>query len=253
MPRFFLEVAYKGTAYSGFQKQENAVTVQSEVENALHLLYKQSIELTTSSRTDAGVHALQNFFHFDADIVIDERTTLYRLNAILSKEIVIKKIAKVAGDAHSRFDAVSRSYEYHIYQKKNPFLSDRSFYYPYQLNIDALNKAASLLQSYHDYTSFSKRNTQVKTFICDIHHAEWKREGDELVFFVSANRFLRGMVRGLTGTMLKVGRSILSVDDFANIIEAKDCSKADFSVPPQGLFLMQVSYPETIWKQPEES
>ncbi len=253
MPRFFLEVAYKGTVYSGFQKQENAVTVQSEVENALHLLYKQSIELTTSSRTDAGVHALQNFFHFDADIAIDERTTLYRLNAILSKDIVIKEIVKVAGDAHSRFDAVSRSYEYHIYQKKNPFLSDRSFYYPYRLNIDALNKAASLLQSYHDYTSFSKRNTQVKTFICDIHHAEWKREGDELVFFVSANRFLRGMVRGLTGTMLKVGRSILSVDDFANIIEAKDCSKADFSVPPQGLFLMQVSYPETIWKQPEES
>ena len=249
MPRFFLEVSYKGTAYSGFQKQENAVTIQSEVENALFVLYRQSIELTTSSRTDAGVHALQNFFHFDADIIIDEKRTLYRLNAILSKAIVVKKIVQMHDDAHSRFDAVSRSYEYRIHQKKSPFLIDRSFYYPYQLNLEALNEAASLLSSFHDYTSFSKRNTQVKTFLCDIYNAEWKWVNDELIFFVTANRFLRGMVRGLTGTMFKVGRGILSVDDFANIIEAKDCRKADFSVPPHGLFLMQVSYPETIWKQ----
>lgn len=253
MPRFFLEVAYKGTAYSGFQKQDNAITVQSEVENALFVLYRKSVELTTSSRTDAGVHALQNFFHFDADIVIDEQQTLYRLNAILSRDIVIKKITQISDEAHSRFDAVSRSYEYRIHQKKAPFLTDRSFHYPYQLNVDDLNKAASLLFSYQDYTSFSKRNTQVKTFLCDIQKAEWKWIHEELIFFVTANRFLRGMVRGLTGTMLKVGRGILSIDDFAKIIEAKDCSKADFSVPPHGLFLIQVSYPETIWKQWEES
>lgn len=253
MPRFFLEVAYKGTAYSGFQKQENAVTVQSEVENALLVLYKQNIELTTSSRTDAGVHALQNFFHFDANIVVDERRTVYQLNAILSKDIVIKNIIQMAEEAHSRFDALSRSYEYRIHQKKNPFLIDRSFYFPYQLNIDALNEAASLLSSYQDFTSFSKRNTQVKTFLCDIQNAKWKWVNNELIFFVSANRFLRGMVRGLTGTMLKVGRGVLSVNDFAKIIEARDCRKADFSVPPQGLFLVQVSYPESIWKQREEN
>ena len=253
MSRFFLEVAYKGTAYSGFQKQENAVTVQAEVENALYVLYRQSIELTTSSRTDAGVHAQQNFFHFDADIVIDERKTVYQLNAILPKDIVIKKIALVNDEAHSRFDALSRSYEYHIHQKKNPFLTDRSFHYPYELNLDRLNEAAALLLSYHDYTSFSKRNTQVKTFLCDIHSAEWRWVNDELVFFVTANRFLRGMVRGLTGTMLKVGRGTITMDDFVNVIEAKDCRRADFSVPPQGLFLMNISYPETIWKQSQEN
>ena len=158
MPRFFLEITYKGTAYSGFQKQENAVTVQSEVEKALFVLYRQNIELTTSSRTDAGVHALQNFFHFDADIVIDERRTVYQLNAILPKDIVIKSIMPVNDDAHSRFDALTRSYQYHIHQKKNPFLTDRSFYYPYQLNLDALSEAAALLSSYHDFTSFSKRS-----------------------------------------------------------------------------------------------
>ena len=159
----------------------------------------------------------------------------------------------VSDEAHSRFDAISRSYEYRIHQKKTPFLTDRSFYYPYQLNPDALNKAASLLLSYQDFTSFSKRNTQVKTFVCEIYNAEWKWVTDELVFFITANRFLRGMVRGLTGTMLKVGRGILSADEFAGIIEAKDCCRADFSVPPQGLFLMKVSYPETIWKQFKES
>lgn len=253
MPRFFLEVVYKGTAYSGFQKQENAVTVQSAVENALFVLYRQNIELTTSSRTDAGVHALQNFFHFDAGIAVDERRTVYQLNAILPKDIVIKKIVPVANEAHSRFDALSRSYEYRIHQKKNPFLIDRSFYYPFVLNLNKLNEVAALLLSYHDYTSFSKRNTQVKTFLCNVCSAEWKWVNDELIFFITANRFLRGMVRGLTGTMLRVGRGTITVNDFVSIIEAKDCRRADFSVPPQGLFLMNISYPEAIWKQPEES
>ena len=253
MPRYFLEVAYKGTAYRGFQKQDNAVTIQSEVEKALHILYKQNIELTTSSRTDAGVHAAQNFFHFDANILFDRKQIVYRLNAILPKDISITNILNVAAGAHCRFDALSRSYEYHIYRKKNPFLQDRSFYYPYQLDLDAMNEAASLLFSYTDFTSFSKRNTQVKTFLCDIKSAEWKEVGDEVIFCITANRFLRGMVRGLTGTMLKVGRELISTDDFKNIIEAKDCRKADFSVTPQGLFLTHVLYSETIWKQAEES
>ncbi len=253
MWRYFLEVAYKGTQYSGFQKQDNAITVQSEIEKALLVLYKKSIELTTSSRTDAGVHALQNFFHFDADIVIDNRQTLYQLNSILPDDIVIKNIVEVNGDAHCRFDALSRSYEYHIYQKKNPFLRDRAFYYPYSLNIDALNEAAKQLFVFTDFTSFSKRNTQVKTFLCEIKKAEWKQVNDEFIFYITANRFLRGMVRGLTGTMLKVGRTTISLDDFKNIIEAKDCRKADFSAPPQGLFLTDILYPDTVWKHRSES
>ncbi len=253
MSRYFLEVAYKGTAYSGFQKQENAVTVQWEVEKALQTLYKQHLELTTSSRTDAGVHARQNFFHFDAEIMVDDRRTVYQLNAVLPTDVSIVSLQKVSNDAHCRFDAISRSYEYHIYQKKNPFLNDRGYYYPYKLNIDALNEAALLLSSYQDFTSFSKRNTQVKTFLCNIYKAEWKWMNEELIFNITANRFLRGMVRGLTGTMLKVGRGTITIEDFKQIIEAKDCRKADFSVPPQGLFLVHISYPAHVWKHEADS
>ncbi len=253
MPRYFLEVAYKGTAYSGFQKQNNAVTIQSEIENAWQILHKHAIELTGSSRTDAGVHALQNYFHFDSEKMTDRQEIIYRLNAILPKDITVKRISKVKDDAHCRFDALERSYEYRIYRKKNPFLQDRAYYYPYHLHVDSLNKAALLLFSYTDFTSFSKRNTQVKTFLCEIRQAEWKQTDEEIVFYISANRFLRGMVRGLTGTMLKAGRGILSTEDFASIIEARDCRKADFSVPPQGLFLTRVFYPETVWKKDTES
>ncbi len=253
MRRYFLEVAYKGTNYSGFQKQLNAVTIQSKVEKALPVLFKQAIELTGSSRTDAGVHALQNFFQFDADFVIDSDKFIYQLNAILPADIVVKNITEVNDNAHCRFDAISRSYEYHIYHKKNPFLSDRAFFYPYTFNFDVLNEAASVLFSHTDFTSFSKRNTQVKTFLCNIQKAEWKQTNEELIFYVTANRFLRGMVRGLTGTMLRAGRGKISVDDFINIIQAKDCSQADFSVPPQGLFLTSVLYPKSVWKNTSES
>lgn len=253
MSRYFIEVAYKGTAYHGFQKQQNAITVQSEVEKALLILYKQNIGLTGSSRTDSGVHALQNFFHFDTDILIDDRKMIYQLNSLLTNDIAVNNIVEVNASAHCRFNALSRSYEYHICQTKHPFLVDRSFYYPYQIDIDLMNEAASILFCYQDFTSFSKRNTQVKTFRCDIAIAEWKwvNKKDELVFYVTANRFLRGMVRGLVGTMLKVGRGMISPRDFKKIIEIKDCRKADFSVPPQGLFLTQVIYSETIWKQPQ--
>lgn len=250
MQRYFLEVAYKGTAYKGFQKQPKDITIQSEVERALHTLFQQTIELTGSSRTDAGVHALQNFFHFDTEIDIRPKQ-LYNLNAILPQDIVAKKIIPVGMQAHSRFSAISRAYTYYIYQAKNPFLKDRAYFYPYQLNIDLLQQAAQVLFEYTDFTTFSKRNTQVKTFECTITEANWSQASDQLLFKVSANRFLRGMVRGLVGTMLRVGRGVTSIDDFKTIIESKDCSNADFSVPPQGLFLASVNYPESIWKDVE--
>lgn len=249
MPRYFLELRYNGAAYCGYQKQLNGRTVQSETEHALQVLLKQPTELTGSSRTDAGVHALQNFFHFDMPHELDEQNVVYRLNALLPRDIAVLSLIKVSDDAHCRFAATTRSYEYHVYHKKNPFLVDRSFFYPYQLDLDRLNEATNLLFDYTDYTSFSKRNTQVKTFHCNIQEAFWKKEDDELVFHVTANRFLRGMVRGLTGTMLKAGRGQISTNDFAAIIEAKDCRRADFSVPPQGLFLTSVAYPESIWKR----
>lgn len=245
MPRYFLEVSYNGSNYSGFQKQQNANSIQAEVEKALMILQKQVIELTGSSRTDAGVHALQNYFHFDFDGDIHPQF-MYKMNAILPCDIVVKHLTLVAGDAHCRFDAVSRAYKYYIYNKKNPFLRDRAYYYPFTLDIDVLKKAAEMLCEFTDFTTFSKRNTQVRSFICKIEESRWIEEEGLLVYSVKANRFLRGMVRGLTGTMLQAGRGKISLDDMREIINSGDCSKANFSVPPKGLFLVNVSYPSSI-------
>lgn len=241
MLRYFIEVSYKGSGYSGFQVQHNANSVQAEIEKALQVYFKQKFVLTGSSRTDAGVHALQNFFHFDTSLKINNE--VYNLNAILPSDIVISKIFEVNKDAHCRFDAVSREYKYYVYQHKDPFLEDRAYYYPYTLNAELLQCAAKEILNHTDFTSFSKRNTQVKSFICEIFESEWVQEGNCLVYRVKANRFLRGMVKGLVGTMLQVGRDKLSVDEFKNIIAAKDCTKADFSVPSHGLFLCRVEFP----------
>jgi len=245
MLRYFIEVAYKGTRYAGFQIQSNANSIQAEIEKALKIFFKQTIQLTCSSRTDAGVHALSNYFHFDAANIPDNNSlnnTLYNLNAILPDDIVVKRIYEVASTAHSRFDAHSRHYKYEIYQLKNPFIADRAFYFPYKLDIEKLQAAATILKKYQDFASFSKRNTQVKTFNCTILKSEWTQQDDCTIYNVEGNRFLRGMVRGLVGTMLKVGTNKISLNEFCAIIEAKDCTKANFAVPPQGLFLLSVNY-----------
>ena len=242
MSRYFLEISYKGTAYSGFQTQENAVTVQSELEKAIAILQREAVSLTGSSRTDAGVHALQNYFHFDFSGVLHPQF-VYKLNAILPSDIVLHKLIPVREEAHSRFDAIAREYKYFIYRAKDPFLQDRAYYFPYQLDIERMQSAAALLLEYQDFTSFSKRNTQVKTFQCRLERSEWKQEGACLVYHVKGNRFLRGMVRALTATMLKAGRGKISLDEFRAIIEARDCTKASFAVPPHGLFLLNVHYP----------
>ncbi len=247
MSRYFLEVSYKGTAYSGFQTQENAVTVQSELEKAIAILQREQVNLTGSSRTDAGVHALQNYFHFDFAGELHPQF-VYKLNAILPSDIVLHKLIRVGEEAHSRFDAVSREYKYFIYRSKDPFLQDRAYYYPYQLDMDRMRSAAAILPEYQDFTSFSKRNTQVRTFQCRLELSEWKLDGDCLVYHVRGNRFLRGMVRALTATMLKVGRGKISLDEFRAIIEARDCTKASFAVPPHGLFLLSVHYPDAYFQ-----
>lgn len=256
MLRYFLEVSYKGTNYSGFQKQQNTgKTIQAEIEKAFLILQTEQVNLTSSSRTDTGVHALQNFFHFDTILPFgqwkgtrDEAQFIYKMNAILPGDIVMKKLIAVKEDAHCRFDAISRQYKYFIYRHKDPFLKDRAFYFPYKLDIDKLNRASAIIKEYNDFTSFSKRNTQVKTFICDIIESEWIWEGDCLVYHVKANRFLRGMVRALTATMLKIGRGKATLDEFRNVIEARDCTKASFSVPPNGLFLLSVDYPSDYFE-----
>ena len=241
MSRYFLEVAYKGTNYNGFQIQQNANTIQAEVEKALQTLFKQNFDLTGSSRTDAGVHALQNFFHFNTDLVITTKH-IYNLNAIIPNDIIVKNITKVDDDKHCRFAAESREYKYYIYTSKNPFLEDRAYYFPYQLDVDLLHQAAEILLTYTDFTSFSKKHTQVNNFNCKIFVSKWIQENDCLIFNVKSNRFLRGMVRALVATMLKIGRGQITIEQFKNIIESKDCVSAYFDTPAHGLFLVKVDY-----------
>lgn len=239
MPRYFLEVAYKGTRYSGFQIQQNATTIQSEVENALHTLHRTQITLTGSSRTDAGVHARQNFFHFDFDSLHPQ--SLYKLNAILPDDVVIKQIQQMHDDAHCRFDAISRRYEYHIYRFKNPFLRELAYYYPFALNVDTMHEAASFIKTQNHFQTFSKAHTQVANYNCNIGHSAWTFEKDAMVYTVEANRFLRGMVRMLTASMLRVGRGQLTIDDFKNYFTQSN--RCPFSAPAHGLYLAQVTYP----------
>lgn len=245
MPRYFLELSYRGGKYSGFQIQDNAGSIQEEVEKALEIVYRQKIALTGSSRTDTGVHAIQNFFHFDYESVIEDRT-LYNLNALLPLDIAVKRIYLVGPEAHCRFDATGREYRYYVYGAKNPFLDDRAYYFPYPLDREQMAAAAALLPEYTDFTAFAKRNSQVKTYECILRESRWEEAGDCLVYHVSANRFLRGMVRGLVGTMLQVGRGKLTLAQFRAVIEDRDNQRADFSVPGNGLFLFRVHFPVSL-------
>jgi tRNA pseudouridine38-40 synthase len=246
MPRYFVEVAYKGTNYSGFQIQQNANSIQQEVENAFSVIQKEQVGFTGSSRTDAGVHAVQNFFHFDFDGTIDPHL-VYKMNAILPGDVAIKRLVPVMPTAHCRFDATSREYKYFVYRDKDPFLSERAYYFPYKLNIGVMQQAADIVKNYNDFTSFSKRNTQVKSFICEIEHSKWDVEGDCLVYYVKADRFLRGMVRALVATMLQMGREKMTIDEFKKVIEDKNCANTRFGAPPHGLFLVAVNYPENYF------
>ncbi len=245
MPRYFIEVAYKGTNYAGFQVQDNANTIQAEVEKALATYFRENIGLTGSSRTDAGVHARQNFFHFDSEkltVYPDLSKPVYHLNAILPGDIVVKSIRLVKDNAHSRFDAVSRTYEYTIYQTKDPFLQSTAYFYPFHLDKGLLQQFAGELINHTDFEAFSKRSTQVHTFNCNIISSEWVAVSDGLIYRVTANRFLRGMVKGLVGTMLKAATKNKSLQEFQAIITSNNPAFVDFSVPSHGLALCKVSY-----------
>jgi tRNA pseudouridine38-40 synthase len=247
MPRYFIDIQYKGTRFSGIATQTNnpkVETVQGLIDKALQTLLKTNIQTTTSSRTDAGVHALQNYLHFDTDAAISEKF-LYNINSILPVDIAVNQIYQLPNDAHSRFDALSREYRYHIHTCKNPFIAETSWYYPYKLDIDLLNECATLLMQHTDFESFCKKHTDVFTFDCTITKSIWEQpQANCLTYNVVSNRFLRGMVRGLVGTMLKVGAGYQSVAEFQQIILAKDCTKANFSTPAHGLFLEKVNFAE---------
>lgn len=243
--RYFLEVSYKGTRFSGFQVQANALTIQGELERAISVILRHNVTLTGASRTDAGVHALQNFFHFDVDTEF-KTSYIYNINALLPLDIVVKNIFRVSDDAHCRFLANSRQYRYYITTGKDPFKTETAWYYPYSVDLNLMTEAANTLFNHTDYTAFSKRNTQVFTHNCTITESSWVLDNENLTYNVSSNRFLRGMVRGLVGTMLLVGRKKISVQNFENIIRAKDCTNANFSTPAHGLFLVAVNYPMPV-------
>lgn len=247
MQRYFLEVAYDGTRYSGFQIQENAVTIQSTVESALTLLLKEKFELTGSSRTDAGVHAYQNYFHFDSLLDIPQKK-LYNLNAILPSDVVAKNIYKVAATAHCRFDAIYRRYQYFIATQKNPFVIGKAWHYPFTINTNILHQCANIVLKHTNFEAFSKKNTQVKTFNCTIHKSSWTYSSEQKlwVYEVQANRFLRGMVKGLVSTMLLAARGKITLQQFEEIIVQK--KGADFTAPSEGLFLCEVGFEKGYFK-----
>lgn len=247
MGRYFIEVCYDGTDFGGFQIQSNQNTIQGSVENALHTFYRTPIALTGASRTDAGVHALQNFFHFDTHVTIEAKH-IYNLNAILPVSIAIKAFYIVPQDAHARFDATKRSYVYKIHKFKNPFLVNQSWYYPFALDMALLQQATATLMTYTAFETFSKKNTQVNNFNCTITKALWREEGDALYFEIDANRFLRGMIRGLVGTLLQVGRGQISLEQWHEIVLSKDEQRADFSTPAYGLYLSSIEYPNYLKK-----
>ena len=240
--RYFIELAYKGTNYHGWQYQPNANSVQETLNKALSLLLKTEIDIIGAGRTDTGVHAKQMFAHFDYDSDIEVEPLVKKLNSFLPKDIVIFSIIKVANEAHARFDATKRTYEYHIHTTKDAFESDDSWFVPSPLDLDKMNEACQLLFKYHDFECFSKTNTDVRTFNCVIFEAYWKQSGNTIVFTISADRFLRNMVRAIVGTMINIGTGKINLTDFEKIIESKDRNEAGFSVPAHGLYLTQIEY-----------
>lgn len=246
--RYFFTIAYKGTNYHGWQKQPNAMGVQQKIEEVFSTILNQKSEIVGSGRTDSGVHATAQVFQFDfSGEHKDAEQLLYKANKMLPKDVALKHVSQVKDEAHARFDATSRAYQYHIVTEKNPFAIDQAYFFKQKLAVEKMNLAAEKLLNYQDFESFSKVKTDVFTFNCDIFEAFWKQERDSLVFHIKANRFLRGMVRAIVGTLLDVGQRKLDIEAFEAIIKAKDRKLAGRAVPAHGLYLTEVQYPKEIY------
>ncbi|RDY60848.1 tRNA pseudouridine(38-40) synthase TruA [Flagellimonas nanhaiensis] len=247
--RYFIRFSYLGKAYHGWQKQPNAITVQEVLENGLSTLLRSNTEIVGAGRTDTGVHAKEMYAHFDYEPIADKNDLVYRLNAFLPEDISVYGIHKMQENAHARFDAVERTYEYWVVQSKNPFYKDLAHFARYPLDIESMNAAASFLKEHDDFECFSKSNTDVKTFICDVRHAKWETKEDRLIFTISADRFLRNMVRAIVGTLLDVGMGKMKPEEINNVIKSKSRSEAGVSVPAKGLYLTKVLYPQDIFDE----
>lgn len=248
MNRYFVYLGYNGKNFCGWQIQPNGMTVQQSVEEALATLLRRPVPVVGAGRTDAGVHARLMVAHFEVEEPVADLVLLARkLNRLLPRDIAIYRIVPVRPDAHARFDAVSRTYKYYVTARKDPFNYDFVCRITNTLDFDAMNEACLTLFDYTDFTSFSKLHTDVKTNNCRIYRAGWEQEGDVWVFTIQADRFLRNMVRAIVGTLLEVGRGRLSVTGFRQVIEAKDRCRAGTSVPGHALFLVDVTYPESLF------
>ena len=245
--RYFIEIAYNGKNYFGWQRQPKEMSVQQVIEESLSTLLREDIKITGAGRTDAGVHAKQLFAHFDFEAINDTKALVFRINSFLPKDISVVNIFQVKDNAHARFDAVAREYEYVISLRKDPFSQD----FAYQLNkipdVDLMNKTAELLFNHIDFQCFSRSKTDVKTYNCVVSKARWELIDNKLTFTISADRFLRNMVRAIVGTLLDVGFGKTSAEDFQAILNSKNRSKAGASAPAHGLYLTKVKYPEEIF------
>ena len=248
--RYFFEIAFNGKPYHGWQIQENAITVQQIVQEKLQLIHKnEKPTVTGCGRTDAGVHAEQFFFHVDIPPISNLDKYCFQMNNMLPIEIQLKQIHLVKEDAHARFDALSRTYEYRFSTLKSPFNSGFVTYISEKINVNNMNKCCQMIKGKHDFTSFSKTHTDVNHFFCEILEAEWVKKDEQIIFRVKANRFLRNMVRALVGTMVLVGKEKISSSDFKKIMMSKDRTKAGPSAKAHGLFLTNIAYSNHIYVQ----
>lgn len=245
--RFFIDISYKGTAYHGWQEQHNARTVQAVINEKLSQLLRMDSKCVGSGRTDTGVHAHQQVIHFDVDRELDPEQFIYKLNAVLPEDISANKMRPVKNEAHVRFDAVKRSYQYFLHRKKTPFKKNQSYFFPHALNLEDINEGCNIFKQWTDFESFSKVKTEVNHFDCKIFEIEWQLEAEGYIFYVSANRFLRGMVRAMLGTLLDIGTGKVSPQQLVAILKQKDRRAASRSVPPDGLYLSSVTYPNDIY------
>ena len=245
--RYFLDITYRGTNYHGWQNQQNAISIQEEIETACKKILGKPVSITGSGRTDTGVHAFQQIAHVDIDDEVDIAQLKYRLNSLLSKDISINDIVKVTPTSHARFDAEKRSYIYQIHKDKSPFKVGVSYYFRKEIDLDEIRKACTVIKEWRDFESLSKVQTEVNHFNCEIFSIEWRETNDGYEFFVCANRFLRGMVRTMVGLLLDEGASKLSLDNLISILEQRDRRAASRAVPAEGLFLSEVVYPEHIY------
>jgi len=243
LARYFIHLSYDGTNYHGWQVQPNGSSVQAELQRALSTLLRQPIEIVGAGRTDAGVHARKMVAHFDVEELLNLKQTAYRMNRILPRDIAVEKIERVGDDMHARFSATSRTYHYYIHTHKDPFCRAYSCETHYDLDFDAMNEAARFLLTQDDFASFCKTGADVKTTICHVTHAQWHQTSPTTWYFeITANRFLRNMVRAVVGTLIDVGRHRIDLEDFKQIVENKTRTAAGESMPGHALFLEDVSY-----------